>query len=333
MSASGFVDLQVNGWAGVDFCDPALSPQDVLSASERLRRRGTLAFLPTVVTASPATYARVLPALAEAVESDPRSLPGIHLEGPYISPQDGARGAHPAQYVRPPDLAEFRQLCRLARGHVRLVTLAPELPGALELIQAAQDEGALVSIGHTLADGEQVRAAVEAGARFSTHLGNGCPNLIHRHRNPLWPQIAEPRLAALLISDGHHLPAEFLRTVLLAKGAARAAVTSDASPAGGLPPGDYTFFGARARLEPSGRLRSLEGDTLAGSSACLFDCMNHLASLGMLSETELWQVGRDNPLAWLGLSLGDLPQGGTGPVRFDGQKFFLQNDISRTDQV
>jgi N-acetylglucosamine-6-phosphate deacetylase len=323
MVGSGFVDLQLNGYRGVDFSSPQLTLADVFTTADRMAQRGTLAFCPTVVTTSMETYRHVLPLLAEAIRA-PQSrgrLLGIHLEGPFISPQEGAVGAHPRARVVPPSRAVWDELYALADGQVALLTLAPELPGAVELIRHAVELGVAVSIGHTLADGRSIRAAVEAGASLSTHLGNGCPNLLHRHNNPIWPQLAASQLTAMLITDGHHLPDDVIGAFLAAKGARRAIITSDSSPAAGLPPGEYEFFGARALLEPSGRLRSLASDTLAGSSATLFDCMNRLAALHMLSEAELWQVGRDNPLAALRKTQADLPPGGN--VRYSMEQFLI----------
>ncbi len=295
----GWVDLQVNGYGGVDFSSPGLGVEQVLAAARALRERGTAAFCPTVVSAAQSTYRRVLPVLAEALEEDP-SLPGIHLEGPFISAADGARGAHPAGNIRPPSLKEFDELYRLARGRVRLLTLAPELPGALELVRHAVELGVVVSIGHTLADSREVWAAAEAGARLATHLGNGLPLQIHRHANPLWPLLACPALKAMLITDGRHLPADFVRVVLAVKGAQGVIITSDSSPAAGLPPGEYTFFGAPARLEPDGTLHNPQTGLLAGSSAVLAGCMAWLSGLGLLSEAELALVGRENALQVLG---------------------------------
>lgn len=331
MAGSGFVDLQVNGCRGVDFSSPSLTAEDIRAAAAWLYGRGTLAFCPTVITADLAVYRHVLPLLARVMAEQSRGtaqMLGIHLEGPFISPEDGAVGAHPREHTRLPSLALFNELYALAEEHVSLLTLAPELPGAVELIRRAIELGVVVGVGHTLAGASEIRAAVEAGASLSTHLGNGVPNLLHRHHNPLWPQIAEHALGAMLITDGHHLPPAFIRAVLAAKGPGKVIVTSDAAPAAGLPPGDYAFFGTRARLEPPapgaacGRLRNLERDTLAGSAAAMIDCMNFLAGLNALDEPDLWQVGRDNPLAILGLRREDLP---AGPVRFQDGRFILSS--------
>jgi N-acetylglucosamine-6-phosphate deacetylase len=316
MEISGFVDLQVNGYGGVNFSDAALTLEQVTSVACALYARGTLAFCPTVITSDLDVYRGALPVLAQAILAQqgglaPRQslLLGIHLEGPFISPVDGAVGVHPREFVQLPSTAFLDQLDSLAQGQIALLTLAPEQPGALEVIRSAVQKGIAVSIGHSLADAAQVRAAVLAGARLSTHLGNGLPNQIHRHHNPLWPQLAAPELSAMLITDGHHLPDEMIMAMLAAKGVERALVTSDAAPAAGCPPGEYSYFGSRVLLEPSGRLRSLDRATLAGSSAAMIDCMNTLARLGGWREADLWRLGRDNPLAMLGLSANHLPAG------------------------
>lgn len=322
MTGSGFVDLQVNGYAGVNFTSPNLTLAQVQSTARMLYQRGTVSFLPTVITAPWELYEHVLPLLARAMsaENDQNQILGIHLEGPYISPRDGARGVHPLAHVRPPSCDEFKTLFNLAQGCIRLLTLAPELPGAIDLIHCASEMGVIVSIGHTLATSQDVQAAVAAGAHASTHLGNGIPTLIERHQNPLWPQLAQPALAALLITDGHHLPADFVRTVLAVKGASHTIITSDAAPAAGLPPGEYEYFGTRTRLEPDGRLHSPQTGTLAGSAATMLQCMNWLAGLDLVDEGGLWNVGRDNALRLLGLEERSFP----GPVVWRGERFHLE---------
>lgn len=320
MKTSGFVDLQVNGYRGINFSDPELTLEQVGEAAGALAGRGTIAFCPTLITSPLEAYSKVLPVLARAIREQPRAdcrILGIHLEGPFISPEDGAVGAHPVQYVQTPSLPLLEELFELADGQVSLLTVAPERPGAAALIRRAVELGMTVSVGHTLADAAAVRAAVQAGARLSTHLGNGCPNLIHRHLNPIWPQLAARDLGAMIITDGHHLPAEVIAAFIAAKGVENVIVTSDSSPAAGLPPGEYAFFGTHALLEPSGRLRNLERDTLAGSSAAMVDCMNFLAGIDLLSEDELWQVGRDQPLKALGVK-AELPP---GRVSYEEKRF------------
>lgn len=320
-SPGGFVDLQVNGFGGINFSSDTLSLAEVENVAGALSTRGTLAFCPTVITSAREVYRHALPALAKAIHSEElrRCLPGIHLEGPFLSPEDGARGVHPRAHIVAPDQAFLQEMWNLAEGTIRILTVAPEIPGALDLIEFAVNLGIVVAIGHTMADAAAIQAAVRAGASLSTHLGNGCPNYLHRHHNPIWPQLASPALTAMLITDGHHLPAEMIGAFLAAKTSRRVIVTSDASPAAGCPPGEYSFFGSRVLLEPGGRLRSLEQDTLAGSSATMLECMNYLASLDLLSEEELWRVGCDYPLEVLGKTRADLPVDHT--VRFDGKQF------------
>ncbi len=321
--AAGFVDLQVNGYAGRDFTTAALSDEDVHAVSAELARRGTAAYCPTVVTTSWDVYEHVLPILGRACRQGPReacSRPlGIHLEGPFISPEDGAVGAHPKAHVQPPSIAALERLIELADGQVRLLTLAPEGQGAVELIACARDHGIVVSVGHTLAGADDVNRAAAAGATLSTHLGNGCPNQIHRHMNPIWPQLANPDLAAMIITDAHHLPPSVIAAILAAKGPRRIIVTTDSVSVAGLPPGEYETLGTRVVLEPSGRVRNAQAPTLAGSSACMIDCMNHLASLGLLEVEDLYRVGRDNPLAAIGASADDLAPGVS--VQWDGLRF------------
>ena len=295
----GWVDLQVNGYAGVDFGAPGLSLAAVEQAAAALRRRGTVAFCPTVVTTDLAVYRRVLPVLAEACASVPGLL-GIHLEGPFISPEPGAVGAHPVAAVRAPSCACFDELAGLCGGHLRLLTLAPERPGAPDLIAAAVAAGVRVAIGHSLADEAAVAEAVAAGATLSTHLGNGLPAWVDRHRNPLWPQLAEPRLTALLITDGHHVPPAFIRTVLAVKGPDRVIVTSDSAPLAGLPPGAYELYGSPVELSREGCIRRPDG-YLAGSSSCLAECLDYLAGMGIDAEVRA-RLGRENALRALGKS-------------------------------
>jgi len=299
---NGFVDLQVNGYGGVDFSSADLTVDAVRQVADALRERGTAAFCATVITSSADTYQHVLPVLAQAVELPDLQgcLLGVHLEGPFISPEDGAVGAHPRDCVQLPGVEAFDRLYDLLAGHLRLFTLAPEQPGAPAVIRRAVERGVRVSIGHTLADADAVRAAVREGATLSTHLGNGCPNRLHRHHNPLWAQLAAEELSAMIITDGHHLPPEFVKTVLAAKGPERVIVTSDAAPVAGCPPGEYALWGTRVRVEPGGRIANLNADTLAGSSATMRECAAWLSSLGCLDDAEVVKVTQSNGLGLMG---------------------------------
>jgi len=245
-----------------------------------------------------------------AARRDPefgRHLLGIHLEGPFISPEPGAVGAHPARFVQAPSIDLFDRLQEWAGGAVKILTVAPERPGCADLIRHAVRQGVAVSVGHHLAGDGDLDRAVEAGASLCTHVGNGIPNQIHRHQNPLWWTLASDALSGLFITDGHHLPADFIKVAWRAKTPARFIVTSDASPLAGMPAGRYTIFGGlEVEIEPSGRIFAPATQALAGSHATMLDCMNHLAGLGLLSEAELIQVGLVNPLRALNLTPADV---------------------------
>lgn len=256
--APGFVDLQVNGYGGRDFTSPALTVAEVAQIGTVLARQGVTRYCPTVTTQSFEVLAHALRTIARACETDPTvaaQVAGIHLEGPYISPDDGPRGAHPRPHVRPPDGDEFQRLQAAAEGRIRLLTLSPEYPAAPAFIAQARATGTVVAIGHTSADSEQIRAAVDAGATISTHLGNGSHGQLRRHPNYIWDQLAEDRLTASLIVDGHHLPPAVVKTFLRAKTPARCVLVSDMVSLAGLPPGRYEPTGlAPVEILDDGRL-------------------------------------------------------------------------------
>jgi N-acetylglucosamine-6-phosphate deacetylase len=295
----GWVDLQVNGFAGIDFSAPGLTVEAVQRVAEELASRGTAAFCPTVITSPIEVYEQNLPVLAEAASRSGSGaiILGIHLEGPFISREDGARGAHSRDSVQLPNVDLFRRLDDLAGGRVVLLTLAPELPGAPDVITAATELGVTVSLGHHLASETEISRACDCGARAVTHFGNGIPNLLPRHPNPLWSQLAEPRLTLMLITDGHHVPASLIRVAFQCRGVERTVVVSDAAPVAGLPPGRYRTLGQEVELEPSGRLWNPVGKHLVGSSASMRECMAFLQSLGLTDDAGRQKVGRENALA------------------------------------
>lgn len=308
MQLPGFVDLQVNGYLGCDFGGLELTDETFADACRKLLAQGTAAFLPTVSTAPMAVYERNLPIIARAIESEEFGgrLLGIHVEGPFLSPEPGARGAHNPEWIRDGDVELLDRLLALAGGHVSLLTVAPEAAGAEDVARRAVEAGITVAVGHTMATPEDLDRMVAAGATAFTHLGNGLPNLIHRHQNPVWAALANDALTATLITDGHHLPAEAIKTMIRAKGVARTVVVSDASHLCGLPPGRYSSIDNEVVLEPSGRLHNPEKQCLVGSSATMMQCMNHLASLDILPLDDLLAVGFHNPLALIGAAPGDL---------------------------
>ena len=204
---------------------------------------------------------------------------------------------------------------------MRLLTIAPAAGRAEELCRCAVDRGITVSIGHSMAGPDDLARMVDAGATAFTHLGNGLPNLIHRHHNPVWAALANDDLTAMLITDGHHLPAEAIKAMIRAKGVKRTVVVSDASHLSGLPPGRYSTIDNEVVLEPSGRLHNPVKECLVGSSATMMQCMNHLASLGLLTPEELLAVGFHNPLGLIGLAPDAIRAAGTVTYDHAGRSF------------
>jgi N-acetylglucosamine-6-phosphate deacetylase len=266
--APGLIDNQVNGYAGIDFSGDALTAEGILKATRSLWKTGVTTFLPTQITNSPEKLTRNFEILANAlsIKEVAFSVPGFHLEGPYLSKLDGFRGCHPLSWIAKPDIGQLQSFQQAAKGRIVQITVAPELPGSQELIRYCTGHGILVAIGHTNADGKEIEASCRNGARLSTHLGNGCNNLIHRHNNPIWPQLAQGQLVPTLIADGHHLLPEELIVFLKVKGTSHTILTSDITYLAGMPAGKYSFGGADVILSDDGMLKSVEQDCLAGAS-------------------------------------------------------------------
>lgn len=299
------VDLQVNGFRGVDFSSPELTVDQIIEAAERLAEAGTMAFLATMITSPMEVYRRNLPILASAA-NHPRlkgRLLGVHLEGPFLNSGEGARGAHNPDWMIAGDSKRLQELIDLAEGTVRLLTIAADIDGAETITRVAREHHIAVSLGHHLANAEQITRLRAAGATAITHLGNGLPRMIDRHANSLWPSLADDALTAMIITDGHHLPPDLIRVIVRAKTAARIVVTSDSSPLAGMAPGHYHSLGNDCILDPSGRLYNPATGYLVGSSATMKQCMDHLASLNILSADELDAVGYANPLKLIGMTL------------------------------
>ena len=219
--APGFIDIQVNGYAGVDYCSP-YAPHEEIARSVRVQFGcGTTRLFPTIITGSKDHMAGAVANLTKARAAlgvEGRAMEGLHIEGPHISAEDGPRGAHPAFAVRAPDTDEFDRWWEVSEGWIKLVTISPEWPGAAAYTAHVVGRGVVVSIGHTKATREQIREVVAAGATMSTHLGNGAHAVMARHPNYIWEQLAEDRLTASFIVDGIHLPQSFLTVALRAKG-------------------------------------------------------------------------------------------------------------------
>jgi N-acetylglucosamine-6-phosphate deacetylase len=266
--APGFIDLQVNGFAGVDYNDPAAPLDEIARSIRALFATGVTRFYPTVITGAPADMVASLRNLSRAKDElpDGEAIDGFHVEGPHICPEDGPRGAHPSRWVRPPDLDEFRRWQDATAGRIRIVTLSPEWPEAPHYIERITSEGVVAAIGHTNAGSKQIEDAVKAGATLSTHLGNGAHATLRRHPNYIWDQLAEDALMADFIVDGIHVDASFLKVALRAKTVDRAVLVTDAVMPAGAAPGCYRLGEQEVDHTADGRVVLAGTDRLAGSA-------------------------------------------------------------------
>ena len=281
---SGFFDLQVNGFAGVDFNSSGCTPERIKHAVDALRETGVTRFLPTLITSSYAKFSDCVRALLSFREP---AIAGIHLEGPYISPHDGPRGAHPRRHVVEASLEDFKRRQEAARGRIVLVTLAPESAAAIRLVEYLVESNVRVAIGHTAASPEQIHDAVSAGATLSTHLGNGCAQMLARHPNFIWEQLAADELLASFIVDGHHLPAATVKAMVRAKTPARSILVTDATAAAGCSPGFYKIGEERVELTAEGRVSAPGAPNLAGSALPMNTAVANTVRFTAVSYTHL----------------------------------------------
>jgi N-acetylglucosamine-6-phosphate deacetylase len=321
--APALFDLQINGAFGHSFNSPGLTADAVRDVVRVCRRHGIGGLCPTLVTNAHDALVHGFATLRRACETDAEvgaAVPGFHLEGPYISPEDGPRGAHPRQHVRPPDWDEFCRLQESAGGRIRLVTLAPEHEGALDFIERLGAAGVVVALGHTAASGPRLRDAIRAGARLSTHLGNGSHAVLPRHDNYIWEQLAADELWASVISDGHHLPPAVLRCILRVKTPARTVLTCDASSLAALPPGRYREWDQDFEVLPTGRVTVAGTPYLAGSAVFTDACVAHAVEAAGVSLPDAVDMAGARPRQLLGLEPRPLLEGARADlVLFDWQ--------------
>ncbi|MFC5648206.1 N-acetylglucosamine-6-phosphate deacetylase [Paenibacillus solisilvae] len=301
----GLVDLQINGYSGTDFNTVPLQDRTVEKVTRALWKEGVTSYYPTVITNGDDEICQALQTIAHACKSDSVSdagVAGIHLEGPFISKEDGPRGAHGASYVKAPNWSLFQRWQEAAEGRIKIITLSPEWPEAARFIERCVEQGVTVSIGHTAATEEQIAEAVRAGARMSTHLGNGAHLTLPRHPNYLWEQLSQDGLAACVIADGFHLPDSVLKVVLRTKGE-RALLVSDAVYLSGMEPGAYkSHIGGSIVLTPEGRLHIADNPKLlAGSVQLLPHAIYHLVRRGLAGLGEAWDMASVRPAAFMDL--------------------------------
>ncbi|MFA5326514.1 MAG: amidohydrolase family protein [Prolixibacteraceae bacterium] len=301
--APGLVDLQINGYNGIDLNEPDLEVENIERMTRHLWQQGVTTFFPTIITNSNNETKSVLKKVSLAIQTFPEvdaSIGGIHLEGPFISSEDGPRGAHPKQFVQAPDWNLFSGWQEASGNRIRIVTLSPEWPGSDYFIRKCVSSGVVVSIGHTAASPEQIRQAVEAGARLSTHLGNGAHYMMPRHPNYIWEQLASENLWTTMIADGFHLPDSVLKVFLKVK-PETSILVSDATSFAGLAPGTYSgHIGGEVELSPEGRL-FVKGNPqyLAGSAQTLLWSINQLVRREILPLSKAWDLASLKPVSFL----------------------------------
>ena len=304
--AAGLIDLQVNGYAGHDLNDDQVTPETVQALARAMLASGVTTFLPTLITASEAQLTKALVAVQAARRLDPvvaNMVPYVHVEGPAIAPEDGPRGAHPAAHVRAPSVAEFDRWQQASGSVVGMVTLSPHWPESAAYISHVVASGVHVALGHTDASPAQIVAAVDAGARISTHLGNGMYAMINRRRNPFWAQLVDDRLCASFIADGHHLAPDLLKVMLRSKGLGQSMIVSDATAIGGMSAGHYqASIGGAVTLSANGRLSMDDGSDqyLAGAALPLLAGVANLVRDGGLGLSDALGLATVQPGRWVG---------------------------------
>jgi N-acetylglucosamine-6-phosphate deacetylase len=296
--APGFIDIQVNGFAGVDFNQPDFQGDDLVEACRNLLETGVTVFCPTLITADYDRLARNIVEVRQACKKHSlvRSMVlGIHLEGPYINDEDGPRGAHPKAHVSHPDWSKFERLLELGQGMVRMVTVAPELPGGLAFIQKATQSGLAVGIGHCSPEPDVVDQAVRAGAGISTHLGNGTHQMLDRHKNYMQKQLAHDGLMASIICDGLHLPDYFVQNLVRAKGRAKVVLITDATAASHAPPGRYPLGDLAVEADDEGALRLAGTPYLTGSTLTMERAIGNCADFAGIPLASAIKMATVNP--------------------------------------
>ena len=309
--APGFVDLQINGFAGVDFNSVSATQIEIARAIDAILATGVTRFLPTVITGPPVDMLASLANLHRAQRELPRgrAMAGFHVEGPHIGPEDGPRGAHPAAWVRPPDADEFRRWQDATDNNIRLVTLSPHWPDTPKYIRTLVAAGVAVAMGHTSANPDQIRSAADAGATLCTHLGNAGPALVSKQPNLYWEQLADDRLSASFIADGIHLSDSFLRAAVRAKGPARTILVTDAAAPAGAAPGPYRLGELDVTLTEGERVVLSGTRKLAGSALRMNSAVANLTRVAQIPLSEAILAATVNPARVIqrrsGLALGD----------------------------
>lgn len=304
---SSFFDLQVNGYGGIDFNQDELTADGLEQACKKLEADGVSGILATIITEHVATMCRRLANLARLRRQSDlarRLISGFHIEGPFISPVQGYRGAHPLDAIRPADGDAMRRMLDAAEGLVRLVTLAPECDEGLRVTKLLVGEKVAVSAGHCDPSVDHLKAAIDAGLSLFTHLGNGCPMQMHRHDNIVQRVLSvADRLWVCFIADGVHVPFVALRNYLRLTGLDRTVIVTDAIAPAGLGPGRYTLGRWDLLIGDDMVARAPDGSHFVGSAISMPQTLQNLTGGLGLNETDAMRLLRDNPRKAVALAL------------------------------
>ncbi len=293
----GFFDPQVNGFAGVDFNSPRLTPEGLQRAACSLASTGVTSFFPTLITSSHERMVHQLKIMTDALRNDSllrKMVLGIHLEGPYISSEEGPRGVHPLEFIRPPQWEELERFQEIGEGRIKCITIAPELEGAIPFIEKAVAHGIVVGIGHTCAPEEVIEKAVQTGACFSCHLGNAPSALLPRYRSIIQKQLVMDQLMTCIIADGIHLPHDVVKNYVLAKGIDRMILTTDCMAAAGASPGRYTLGDLEVEAEDDGIVRCVGNSRLAGSTLTMDRAITNVIRFAEIDLSSAIQMAAQN---------------------------------------
>jgi N-acetylglucosamine-6-phosphate deacetylase len=304
-SRGSYVDLQINGYMGIDFNDPEVSVDQLVFAANQLREHGVHMALPTIITGALDAMCRCLASIVAAVERDETAASvfrGVHIEGPFLSRQTGYIGAHPAEHARRQDLTVLEQLLAASGGLARIVTLAPEVDQGGAMTALCREREIVVAAGHTDASLVELESCIDAGLSLFTHLGNGCPRLMDRHDNIIYRALTfRDRLNYSLIADGFHVPAMLFEHFLQWIPRERLIVVSDAISAAGLGPGTYQLGQRVVQVGFDKCARDASGEHFVGAASTMSDAEAWLTQLG-LGEAARKALLCENPLSLVGLS-------------------------------
>lgn len=302
-NVQGYVDLQVNGYVGIDFNDPQTTPHAIGQAAIAMIADGVSLALPTIITGELSAMSQCIANVRQAIQSEPQAaevFQGLHVEGPFLSPEPGFIGAHPTRFALQQDLAALERLIAAGGGLVRLVTLAPEIDVGGKLTKMCRERGIVVAAGHTNATLEQLDTCISSGLRLFTHLGNGCPRQMDRHDNIIYRALrCADRLRYTLIADGFHVPELLFRNLLQWVPLERLAVVSDAISAAGLGPGTYQLGERQVTIGIDRAARDPSGEHFVGAASTMRDADHWLASVLGLAERDRVKLLRNNPRDWL----------------------------------